>query len=369
MDFQFYMPAKIVSGENAVEKSASLMDGFGKSCLIVTGARSAAACGALGDITAALDKLSIRWCIFSRIGENPTVSSCLDAAAEAIEFGADFILGIGGGSPLDAAKAIALLAANPDLDGGSLYALCWKNKPLPIVLTGTTSGTGSEVSPTAVLTNELGRKRGLSHPDLYADLVFADPKYTYSLPRSVTVSTGLDALSHALEGFLSPQCGSMDSVFAKQAIPVLWRHLKDLHAGTTLTEAMHGELYYASLWAGLVLNSLGTAYPHPFGYVLTEDFGIPHGRACAVFLPSLVARAMERAKGRAEEFLQMIGCDFAEFQSVISALSGCGNVAMTAEQISGYAARFHGLKHYKNVPGGYTPEEAEELFRSLFLKP
>lgn len=369
MDFQFYMPAKIVSGKNAVEQNADQMGKLGKACLIVTGAHSAAACGALGDITAALDKLAISYRIYSRIGENPLVSSCREAAEEAVAFGAEFIIGIGGGSPLDAAKAIALLAANPDLEGEALYDLSWKNKPLPIVLVGTTSGTGSEVSPTAVLTNSLGRKRGLSHPDLYAVLAFADPKYTNSLPRSVTVSTGLDALSHALEGFLSPHCGSVDSVFAHQAIPVLWRNLKALHAGAELTESMHEELYFASLWAGLVLNSVSTAYPHPFGYVLTEDFGIPHGRACAVFLPSLVTRAMEYANGRAEEFLQMIGCSFAEFQAIISSLSDCGGVAMTQEQISGYVSRFHGLKHYQNVPGGYTPGEAEVLFRSLFLRP
>ncbi len=368
MDFQFYMPAKVVSGKNAVERNAELLGKFGKACLIVTGARSAAACGALGDVTAALDKLSISYRIYSRIGENPLVSSCREAAAEASAFGAEFIIGIGGGSPLDAAKAVALLAANPELDGESLYDLSWSHKPLPIVLVGTTSGTGSEVSPTAVLTTELGRKRGLSHPDLYADLAFADPKYTNSLPRSVTVSTGLDALSHALEGFLSPHCGSVDSVFAYQAIPVLWKNLKVLHAGAELTETMHAELYFASLWAGLVLNSLGTAYPHPFGYVLTEDFGIPHGRACAVFLPSLVTRATELSRDRAEEFFQMAGCSFAEFQAVISSLSDCGAVAMTEAQIGGYASRFHGLKHYKNVPGGYTPEDAEALFRSLFLK-
>lgn len=365
MDFNFYMPVNVISGKNAVLSHAPQLRALGGSCLIVTGGHSAVASGAQNDLTAALESVGVHYQIYSGIGPNPLLSACREAAEQAVSFGVDFIIGIGGGSPLDAAKAIALLAANPQMSDEDLYSYNWASPPLPIVLIGTTSGTGSEVSAAAVLTCADGRKRSVGN--LYAIFAFADAKYTYSMPRDVAITTALDAFAHAAEGFLSPKCGDVIKVFAQKAIPILWDGLKKMDSVCEMTEELHDQLYYASLWAGMVLNANGTSFPHPFGYILTEDFGIPHGRACTTFLPALIRHTQEHNAARAEDLFRLLNCGMDELEPVIVRLSDTDHIKMTEEQIKGYLPRFLNLKHYANVYGGYSPEQAESLYKSLFL--
>ena len=156
MEFQFYLPVRVVAGPQAVRRCGPRFAALGKKCLIVTGRHAAAACGALGDVTEALRENGVSWELFDEVGENPLLSDCVRAAALCRACGASFVVGIGGGSPMDAAKAIALLAANPQITGDDLYTAADRHPALPIALVGTTSGTGSEVSAAAVLTDSTG---------------------------------------------------------------------------------------------------------------------------------------------------------------------------------------------------------------------
>ena len=210
MDFSFYMPARMLVGDGVVAQNAPLLAGLGTRCLLVTGKNSARISGALEDVTAALDSQGIPWQVFDGIGQNPLLSACHAAGRAAREFGADFLIGIGGGSPLDGAKAAAVYAANPELAPREIYG--GHSVPaLPFALVGTTAGTGSEVTRVSVLSDdETGRKRSISTPDLYARLSFGDPRrYTASLSRRFTISTALDAVAHAVESY-----------FAKTADPI-----------------------------------------------------------------------------------------------------------------------------------------------------
>lgn len=211
------------------------------------------------------------------------------------------------------------------------------------------------------------RKRSVTHPNCYAKLVFADPRYTYTVPYDTTVSAALDALSHAVEGWFSPGCGDVQSLFAEKAIPLLADGLAELaaHPGTLPGAERRQALYYASLDAGMVLNATGTAFPHPFGYILTEDFGVPHGMACAVFLPALTKRAERAAPERAARLFDLFG-GRERYYGTLAALTSV-DVHMTEEQIEGYSARWPGLKNFARTPGGFTPEEGIALFRALFL--
>ena len=276
MEFQFYLPVRVVAGPQAVRRCGPRFAALGKKCLIVTGRHAAAACGALGDVTEALRENGVSWELFDEVGENPLLSDCVRAAALCRACGASFVVGIGGGSPMDAAKAIALLAANPQITGDDLYTAADRHPALPIALVGTTSGTGSEVSAAAVLTDSTGRKKSVKGDDLYAAFAAADAKYTFTLSRAATISTGLDALCHAMEGYLSPKCDPISAGFAELCLPDLWNNLLALWQGEALTEARHRALYGASIQAGFVLNTVGTSFPHPLGYVLTERFGVPH---------------------------------------------------------------------------------------------
>jgi len=366
MDFNFYMPVSIIGGKNAIVDHAAQLRAIGSSCLIVTGGHSAIASGAQSDLISALESCGVTYQIFNEIGPNPLLSACRKAGKLAASFDADFIVGVGGGSPLDAAKATAVFATNPELSDEDFYTYNWPSSPLPIVLIGTTSGTGSEVSPASVLTCDDGRKRSIGN--LYATISFADAKYTYSMSKAVTTTTTLDAFAHAVEGFLSPKCGDVITDFAQKAIPMLWDGLKKIDDGDEITNELHEQLYYASLWAGLVLNANGTSFPHPFGYILTEDFHIPHGRACTTFMPALLRHTQAHNPVRAAELFTLLSCSTEELECVIVRLSDTAEVKMTEEQIKSYLPRFVNLKHYANVYGGYDAEQAEQVYKSLFLR-
>lgn len=369
MEFDFYMPAKTVSGRDAVLKNSALLKEFGKKCLLVTGGLSARVSGALDDIQEALQKEGISHERYDGIGPNPLISSCHAAGARARDSGADFIIGIGGGSPLDAAKAVAIYAANPDLQPADIYKRVYSNSPLPVVLIGTTAGTGSEVTGVSVLTvDETGRKKSIIGADCYAKLVYADSKYTYSVPYDITVSTALDAFSHGVEAWFTPKCEGLSKNFAQKGITMLWAALKILHKTEELpSKAIRNELYYGSLYTGLAINTCGTAFPHPLGYILTENYGVPHGKACAVFLPSFLERAHKFEPKKLTELLVWLGCDLAGLNKIITELTGLPRIHITKDQAARYAERWftEAPKNFTSSPGGLTAKDAEELLSKL----
>lgn len=370
MDFDFYMPVKVISGKDSVKKNKSIFLAYGKKCGIVTGKSSAKKSGALNDVIACFNELEISYCIFDEIGENPLIEACHKAGRYFDGEKADFILGIGGGSVLDASKAIAIYTTNPTLTPEDIYLRKYDNSPLNVLLIGTTSGTGSEVSGVSVLTNgKTGRKKSISGSDCYAKVVFADSTYTCSMPYGVTVSTALDALAHAIEGFFCPKCTAIPKMFADVAVADLWECLKWLNETNGLPdEKMREKLYYASLNAGMVLNPCGTLFPHPLGYVLTENYGIPHGKACTAFMTELIERGLTYEPEKAEYILKLIGATKEEFCAVIEKLTDLPEITMTAYEIEEICSRWNSGTpgNFVNSPGGFTKEDAQKIFTERF---
>ena len=180
MNASFYLPTRVIAGRGALAKNAAAL-ALGKHALIVTGRKSARLCGALDDVTAALDVLGIGYTLFDKIAENPPLLTCYEGGRLAAEVGADLVIGIGGGSPMDAAKAIAAFAANPEIEPLALYdAEKRVNRSLPIVAVPTTAGTGSEVNPYAVVTLPDGlRKKTFTCDDSWPRVAcsFAEPAF------------------------------------------------------------------------------------------------------------------------------------------------------------------------------------------------
>ena len=362
MSDSIYMPAKCIWGNNAVSDNSAEFRALGNSCLILTGKSSAEKSGALGDAVKVLEKEGISWGWYNGIGENPLLSSCHAAGEKAREIGADFILGIGGGSVLDAAKAVAIYASNPDLAPIDIYKREYNNPPLPVALIGTTAGTGSEVTAVAVLTNdETGIKKSISGPDCYAKISFCDPKYTATMPYKTTVSTALDAFAHAIEGFFTPKCNGVLRLFAEKCIPELYRCLKALSQADTVDPELREPLYYASIYAGLVINTCGTAFPHPLGYVLTENYGIPHGMACAAFFAPYIDRCAEFAPEKFADFIKMTE-NIDDVKKVIASLTDLNGVTI-GEKAEKYALRWQSVipRNFTASPGGLTQKEATEI--------
>lgn len=370
MDFNFYMPVRVVSGEGCLRGAGGPLREMGRRCLVVTGGHSAQMSGALGDLLDTLREAGVEATVFPGISANPLISQCQAAAFAAEACRAQFLVGVGGGSVMDAVKATAWLAANSAGDGGRLFQEDGlRHPPLPFALVGTTAGTGSEVSAAAVLTDDrTGRKRSVTHPHCFARVVFADPRYTDSMPRATTVSTALDALAHAAEGWFAPACGDVVTAFGEKALPMLCDGLRALAASEAPpSKETRDRLFYGSLWAGMVLCATGTAFPHPLGYVLTEDFGVPHGMACAAFQPAFLRRAERFAPERAQALFALCGGRDAYF-SLLDALVDVRQVRMTADQADGYASRWTNVKNFARTPGGFTAQEGVALLRELFVR-
>ena len=362
-----YMPAKCVCGENAVINASGLLAKLGKKCLILTGGSGAKKSGALTDAQNALENEGIGYAVFDKIGENPLVSVCREAGEAARSAEAEFILGIGGGSVLDAAKAVAIYASNPDLSPLDIYKRVYDNKPLPVALVGTTAGTGSEVTAVAVLTNdETGVKKSISGDDCYAAVSYCDPKYTYSVPYKTTVSTALDAFAHAVEGYFTVKCNGTVKLWVEKCIPLIYKCLKELVGKDYVPEEIRDDLYYGSVYAGLVINTCGTAFPHPLGYVLTENFGIPHGMACAAFFAPYIDRCSEFAPEKAKNFFGMTE-EADEVKKTIAALTDLDGVSIGEEQAKEFARRWDNAlpRNFAASPGGLTQEEAARIIALL----
>ncbi len=360
MSDSIYMPARCIWGKNAVSENSSALKSLGTKCLILTGKTGALKSGALNDAKAALEKENISYEIFDEIGENPLISVCHKAGIAARIANADFLLGIGGGSVLDAAKAIAIYASNSELSPIDIYKREYNHAPLPVALIGTTAGTGSEVTAVAVLTNdETGIKKSISGPDCYAAVSFCDPKYTYSLPYKSTVSTALDAFAHAVEGYFTPKGKGIINLFAQKCIPELYRCLKALSQTDYVAGDLRDPLYYSSIYAGLIINTCGTAFPHPLGYVLTENYGIPHGTACAAFFAPFIDRCREFSPEKYSEFIEMTE-DAETVKSVIKSLTNLEGVEITPEEAKKYALRWQSIipRNFTASPGGLTMKEA-----------
>ena len=163
---------KMIIEKNAVMNNKELLS-LGKKAIIVTSKSAAAVSGALVDVTSALALLDIPYAVYSDIAENPTYESVKEASQKAIDENCDFVIGIGGGSPLDAAKAVAILLTNPDITEEDFYK-CNFIVPAPIALIGTTAGTGSEVTPYSVITNSDGKKASVASKDILTIVSFGD---------------------------------------------------------------------------------------------------------------------------------------------------------------------------------------------------
>lgn len=367
-DFSFYMPVNILGGNFVLKNNKAVFSELGKKCLIVTGNSSAKKSGALDDLMEIFKELNIEYKIFDEITENPLTSTCCKGGKIAREMGADFIVGIGGGSPLDASKAVCVYATNPHIVNDGIYTDVVKSKPLPLAVIGTTAGTGSEVSGVAVLTRENGRKQSVSGKNYYAKYAFADAKYTYSVPYYTTVSTALDALAHAIESAFSPRADFLTQQFALISVKIIYPILEKLSKNECLPSTDDRDaLYYASLYAGFALNKGGTGFPHGMGYALTEDYNVPHGLACAVFIPAYLRECAKANPSLCKMFFNAMETTPEKLESIIKQFCDF-NFTIPQEKIDEYETRWEHLKNFKNSPTAFDNKNAAELMAELFLK-
>jgi len=323
MNINFYMPARIVSGAGCVREHSGLFKNIGSKAIIVTGKNSAKLNGSEQDARAALEKEGIPYVVFDRIENNPPVQNARDAADAARKEGADFVIGIGGGSPLDAAKATAILATN-DLSDEELFSAVFPRKPLPIAAIPTTAGSGSEVTQYAILTwYAIENKKSIASQEIIPQLAFLDARYTETLPMSVTVNTALDALSHSIEGFMSVKANELSDLFALESVRIIGRALPGLVDAVTVDFSVRERLLYASTLGGIVITHTGTTAVHALGYPLTYFRNIDHGRANALLLHGyleFLSKSLDDRVGQILNSMKLSSLD--EFGKLVNRLIG-----------------------------------------------
>ncbi len=365
MDLNFYMPTKVIMGEECITKQAPLLKEYGTRALIVTGMNSAKMNGSLQDVTQALQSQGIAYDLFDRIMANPTVACVYEGAAYAKEKQPDFIIGIGGGSPMDAAKAIALLAVQ-DIPEEEVFLGKFAKHALPLVLVPTTAGTGSEVTPYAILTNTAGQtKTSIASPAAFAKLALLDAKYMKNLSVETTINTAIDALSHAIEGMLSVRATRVSDGIAVQSIQTVMQGLVTLSPdynkpASEIPAQVREMLLYGSMLAGVVISHTGTTAVHSMGYALTYFKNVDHGRANGLLLPSFLRFVMKKEPSVVKQILSAMSLSsLDDLEALFLRLLG-ERERITVQDIEKYAGI--AIKA-KNILNSKVVPEREDLIR------
>jgi alcohol dehydrogenase len=221
------------------------------------------------------------------------VETVLKAAAFGKEEKADFVIGIGGGSPLDAAKAIAFTMYRENGSAADLYDASLPADALPVIAVPTTCGTGSEVTGVSVLTvHEKKTKMSIPHR-IFPKLALVDGKYLLTASHSMIVNTAVDAFAHMAESWLSVKADEYSKAAALAGLAV-WKEIRGVLSGEREADGEdRARLMRASTFAGIAIAQTGTSVPHALSYILTYDQKIPHGKAAGYFLGRFIANAAE----------------------------------------------------------------------------
>ena len=367
MKFDFYLPTRFYSGFGCVKanKDALLL---GTSAFIVTGKNGAKVCGALDDVISACKENNVHYTVFNEVRENPLLLTCCDGGELCRRANANFIIAIGGGSVMDAAKAIAAFATNPSTGPEGLFNAAALAPSLPIVCIPTTAGTGSEANPYAIMTLPDGtKKQTFNSPYSYPKVSFLDPAYTRSLSREYTISTALDAFAHALESYLSPKSTLFSERAALFAAREIWNVISQYP--DEFDDAMRESLLYAATAAGFAISVTGTGFPHPLGYSITLLDGIPHGAACAIFDGDYIEynERTPEGKERLAHFYEALDVKPKVLREYLPALSSV-TLSLTEEQIRERVELVKGAKNYQNSPYVLSVDEMYAIYRKHFKK-
>lgn len=327
MRFEFATATRIVFGPGSLSAVAPAMREMGSRVLLVVGRDSER----MKPLIQQLESAGLACAIFHVAGE-PTIESVREGVRTAREQRTDVVIGMGGGSAIDAGKAIAALLTNGsepldyvEVVGRGLPLL---NPSAPFIAIPTTAGTGSEVTRNAVLSSPEHRvKASLRSPHMLPRLAIVDPELTLALPAPITASTGLDALTQLLEAWVSVRANPISDGFCREGLPRIARSLRQACRQGSDIDA-RTDMSLASLFSGLALANAGLGAVHGFAAPIGGMFDAPHGAVCAALLPWVTAINIAALQSRApdsealrryrEAAVMLIGRDGASLADLVS---------------------------------------------------
>lgn len=293
---QFFIPSKIISGKDALKSSMPILKEMGTKALIVCGP-IVKKTGLVDKVTAVLEEAEIAYAVFAEITGEPTDVMIDEGMQVYKKEDCDFLIGIGGGSPMDAIKAIGVMAVCGGKMSDYMGISITESLP-PMVAIPTTAGTGSEATQFTIITDTKNDvKMLLKGETLVPDLAVIEPKLTVTAPPSVTSATGLDALTHAIEGYTSKKAQPLTDLFAVSAIKRIFANLPAAYQdGSDL--AVREEMAMAALEAGIVINNSSVTIVHGMSRPIGALFHVPHGFSNALLLYQCLEYVMDGAVDR-----------------------------------------------------------------------
>ncbi|MBM3129367.1 MAG: iron-containing alcohol dehydrogenase [Chloroflexi bacterium] len=331
----FFNSPQVVFGEGALAYLAQI---HGARAYIITDAQMVEL-GFVELVTEQLAQANIQARVFDQVEPEPSLDTVRRGAALLREYEPDWVVGLGGGSPMDAAKAIWALYECPDLQPDCINPLEYLGlgKKARLIEIATTSGTGSEVTWATVLSDPAeNRKLGLGSRETLATIAIVDPVFALKMPPRLTADTGLDALTHAIEGYTSSWHNDFSDGMCLKAVDLVFKFLPKAYADGSDIEARE-KMHNAAAIAGLgFINSLA-ALAHAMGHSFGGAFHIPHGRAVSLFLPYTMEFAANGGNQRYADLARFIG------------LNGNDDAQLTRQFIAAVRDLQTGLQSHTNV--------------------
>jgi len=382
-NFNYYHPVKILFGVKRLNEIGDTAANFGKRCLLVT--TSDFPSSHIIKTKKVLLAKGLKVEHFDKVIPNPTVDIVNEGAEIAKKFKADVVIGLGGGSSIDTAKAIAVSATHPGTCWDYLYFKKTQptSKTLPIIAIPTTSGTGSHVTQVAVVTNSNERcKSALYNSVLYPRVAIVDPELMISMPPHLTAVTGFDAFCHAFESYINPKGSPYTDLLAKEAIRIIIKNLpKAIENGENIE--VRTQMAWADTLAGLSIANAGVTLPHGIAMAIGGLYPhVAHGEALASVYPAIMRFTWKYAKEKfaflwklfePKENLPSINleayqaCNALEnFLKAIGLHKNLKNLGVSEDELDLLAKRSLTLPDYKNHPYIVNLKQVRELINQSY---
>lgn len=335
-NFTYYMPTRIFFGAGSVQKlsRARLPEGPG---LLITGGTSTTRLGYVGKVADALAEGGHETIVYTGVQPNPTIETVRECAALAREKGCSFVVGLGGGSAIDTAKAAACMATNDGdwwdyVYGGSGGRQRLRKAPLPIVAVTTTAGTGTEADPWTVITNGV-EKIGAGSDLTFPAIAVVDPDFMMTVPPRMTAFQGFDALFHACEGYISSAANPVTEMYSMQAIELIGRSLARAVQDGTDAEA-RAEVALANTLAGFVESMSSLTASHAIEHALSGIHpNLPHGAGLILISLAYYKLVSPACAAKCEKMARALGREDGDFVAALAGLqASCGVANLTMSE-------------------------------------
>lgn len=374
---QLFVTKELYHGIGSLEELKNIS---GKKAVIVIGGNSVKRNGSLQKVENILNDLNIETAVFSGVEPDPSITTVKKGAELFLKFQPDWVIGLGGCSAIDAAKAMWALYEHPDLTFEKMAEICGipplRNKAKFIAIPST-SGTGTEITALAVITDtEKGVKYPLVSYELLPDLSIVDGELCKSMPADVTANTGLDALTHCVEAYVSNIDDNYADAFAKGGIDLIFKNLEKAIAEPE-NDAVRQNMHDASCLGGFAFTNVWLGIAHSLAHQIGGTFGIPHGCVNGIVLPSVIRYNM-KSTDRYNDLAKLVGKNTGEeFAQEIEALRKAVNVVGSVQEYGipeeawNKEVKRMAEHAYKDPCTGFNPrkppvEDLEKIFMAVY---